>query len=228
MGAQRDAEELKGHPFFKTIDWAALAAKQITPPFIPQVESDESTACFDPEFTSTDLRDVGIDNFDEDDPSGEWVAQSFTGTYIHTPNGPLGSDIRDLQANSQTNSGLNSPSLNGPTGGSGKGSGSSGNSGSTTIGTERLTRPPLEILSGKKRRNDAQGSPLSNSVQENFRGFSFSGESFVDDRMVEREGRDDDEDAPDGARDAEDDSDSDDSQPSGRVASRRGDEFVDL
>ena len=66
LGAQRDAEELKEHPFFKTIDWKALAAKQVTPPFIPVVESDESVANFDPEFTSADLSEAGIDMFDDD------------------------------------------------------------------------------------------------------------------------------------------------------------------
>ena len=41
------------------IDWKALAAKQVTPPIIPVVESDESTANFDPEFTTADVREAG-------------------------------------------------------------------------------------------------------------------------------------------------------------------------
>lgn len=60
LGAQRDAEDLKEHPFFKDIDFDALAKKQVTPPFKPLVESDESVANFDPEFTETDLKDVAI------------------------------------------------------------------------------------------------------------------------------------------------------------------------
>ncbi|PWZ01406.1 kinase-like protein [Testicularia cyperi] len=60
LGAQRDAQDLKEHPFFKDIDFEALAKKQITPPFKPLVESDESTANFDPEFTETDLKDVAV------------------------------------------------------------------------------------------------------------------------------------------------------------------------
>lgn len=187
------------------------------------MESDESTACFDPEFTSTDLRDAGIDDFDEDDPSEEWVAQSFTGSLMHQHNGPLGSDIRELTS-SQNSSALNSPSLSGPLG---NGSGSSSKSGSTADGGEKPVRPGLEINTGKKKRSDPQGSPISNSVQENFRGFSFSGESFVEGRMAVREDADDgDEDALDDARSV--DECLDDDRPGGRVSGRRKDEFADF
>ncbi|KAK7695957.1 hypothetical protein QCA50_000596 [Cerrena zonata] len=94
LGSQRDAAELKEHPFFKMIDWDALARKQVTPPFKPVVESDESVANFDPEFTTADVRDAGpidVNDLDEEDPSEDWVAlsQSQIGT-SHTPNGPLG------------------------------------------------------------------------------------------------------------------------------------------
>ncbi|KAJ1035239.1 hypothetical protein NDA18_000835 [Ustilago nuda] len=60
LGAQRDAQDLKEHPFFNDIDFDALAKKQLTPPFMPLVESDESVANFDPEFTETDLKDVAV------------------------------------------------------------------------------------------------------------------------------------------------------------------------
>ena len=75
LGASRDAAELKEHAFFKSIDWEALGARQIPPPFKPYVDSDESVANFDPEFTEADLfeeapRDV---MFDEDDPSADWL-----------------------------------------------------------------------------------------------------------------------------------------------------------
>lgn len=58
LGAQDDAEDLKRHPFFANIDWNLLANKAIPPPFKPLVESEESVANFDPEFTGTDLRSV--------------------------------------------------------------------------------------------------------------------------------------------------------------------------
>ncbi|KAH9179804.1 Pkinase-domain-containing protein [Lactarius sanguifluus] len=72
LGAQRDAAELKEHPVFKTINWDALARKQVTPPFKPVVESDESSANFEPEFTSADISQIGLAgelNLDGDDSS---------------------------------------------------------------------------------------------------------------------------------------------------------------
>ncbi|KLO11260.1 kinase-like protein [Schizopora paradoxa] len=145
LGAQRDCEELKEHPFFRTIDWKALAAKQVTPPFIPVVESDESTAYFDPEFTSADVNedDAVAGVFDDEDPSEDWVmSASFTSDAgLHMPNGPLGSDITP----------------------------------------QRPQHAPIQINTrkGAGRGRAPQGSPISSSVQEKFRGFSFTGESFV-------------------------------------------------
>ncbi|OCH92893.1 Pkinase-domain-containing protein [Obba rivulosa] len=138
LGAQRDAAELKEHPFFKTIDWDALAKKQATPPFKPAVESDESVANFDPEFTTADIREAGpndIMDLDEEDPSEDWVqlSQSITGS-LHTPNGPLGSD-----------------------------------------------RAPkgIEIAPRRRKKREQEGSPLTSSVQENFRGFTYHGGESV-------------------------------------------------
>lgn len=78
LGALRDAAELKEHAFFKSIDWTALAARQIPPPFKPYVDSDESVANFDPEFTEANLLDEAPDDvtFDEDDPSADWLDQT--------------------------------------------------------------------------------------------------------------------------------------------------------
>ncbi|KAL5527423.1 hypothetical protein ACEPAG_6214 [Sanghuangporus baumii] len=186
LGAQHDADELKEHAFFKTIDWKALAAKQVTPPFIPVVESDESVDNFDPEFTSADLSDAGIELYDEDDPSEDWVAQSITGSYMqHTPNGPLGSDLRDHQKEAQQG---------------------------------------MVINGRRSKRADPEGSPISNSVQEKFRGFSFSGESFVvgpAGRLAEPE----DENVLDDADSPPDDDDFDDDRPGGRTARRS---FADI
>ena len=52
LGAQRDAEELKEHPFFADIDWDALAKKNVAPPFKPILKSEEDVSNFDPEFTN--------------------------------------------------------------------------------------------------------------------------------------------------------------------------------
>ncbi|KNC52113.1 akt protein [Thecamonas trahens ATCC 50062] len=46
-----DAEEIKAHPFFDDIDFDALEAKQLTPPFKPELTSDTDTSHFDPCFT---------------------------------------------------------------------------------------------------------------------------------------------------------------------------------
>ncbi|KAL4075799.1 kinase-like domain-containing protein [Scleroderma citrinum] len=162
LGAERDAEELKEHAFFASIDWKALSMKQVTPPFKPAVESDESTANFDPEFTTADLREFGVDvdsdrSPDEEDPSDDWT-HTVTGSLpLHTPNGPLGSDRSGL--------------LNG-TKGSSQG-----------------------IQIKKPKQHDVVGTPLTNSVQENFRGFTYSGgESFVAPAGFSKEDYDDDDD----------------------------------
>ncbi|XP_016138274.1 serine/threonine-protein kinase N2-like [Sinocyclocheilus grahami] len=53
LGAgERDAEEVKRHPFFRSIDWAALLAKKIRPPFVPTIKGCEDVSNFDDEFTS--------------------------------------------------------------------------------------------------------------------------------------------------------------------------------
>ncbi|KAI6164924.1 kinase-like protein [Pisolithus thermaeus] len=114
LGAERDAAELKEHPFFASIDWKALSMKQVTPPSnLP-----------------SNIRHFGFDidencSPDEEDPSDDWTYAVSGPQTPHTPNGPLGCD--------------------------------------------RLEQP-----------NGTNGTPLTSSVQENFRGFTYSGgESFV-------------------------------------------------
>jgi protein-serine/threonine kinase len=52
LGATKDAEELKAHPFFADIDWDALAKKNVVPPFKPKLKSELDVSNFDPEFTN--------------------------------------------------------------------------------------------------------------------------------------------------------------------------------
>ncbi|KAK1796795.1 hypothetical protein P4O66_009814 [Electrophorus voltai] len=53
LGAgERDAEEVKKHPFFRNLDWAALLAKKIRPPFVPTLKGRDDVSNFDEEFTS--------------------------------------------------------------------------------------------------------------------------------------------------------------------------------
>jgi serine/threonine protein kinase SCH9 len=138
------------------IDWKALALKQVTPPFKPIVESDESTSNFDPEFTSADVRDVGLAemDLDEEDPSANWVSQSIGSVgFTHTPNGPLGSE---RESGTKSAHGLN------------------GHSHGTSINGR-----PQSIQIKQKKNKDQVGSPLTNSVQANFRGFTYSGKESV-------------------------------------------------
>ncbi|KAE8234926.1 hypothetical protein CF326_g42 [Tilletia indica] len=130
LGAQRDAQDLKEHPFFKEIDWEALALKRVPPPFKPLVESDESTANFDPEFTETNLSEVAvIPDFD----------------------GIEGAD----------DEGLNDSGF----GGNGRRSfGGGSHAGAMAIQRRR-----------EKGSDEDEDSPLTRSVQEKFRGFSYSG-----------------------------------------------------
>ncbi|XP_066548698.1 serine/threonine-protein kinase N2 isoform X2 [Amia ocellicauda] len=53
LGAgERDAEEVKKHPFFRTVDWNGLLAKKVKPPFVPIIKGREDVSNFDDEFTS--------------------------------------------------------------------------------------------------------------------------------------------------------------------------------
>jgi len=45
-----DPKAVRAHPFFKSIDWEKLENKELTPPFIPQVKSEDSLANIDPGF----------------------------------------------------------------------------------------------------------------------------------------------------------------------------------
>merc|ERR1712232_1223465 len=50
----QEPKEIMSHPYFDSIDWDKLSAKQITPPYIPQVTSSDSTNMIDPTFTQED------------------------------------------------------------------------------------------------------------------------------------------------------------------------------
>ncbi|KAF8528809.1 Pkinase-domain-containing protein [Hysterangium stoloniferum] len=198
LGAINDAAELKAHPFFKSIDWEALSRKQVTPPFRPNVESDESTTNFDPEFTTADLREHGIDSFDddldEDDPSEHWVASASVTANNYAPNGPLGSETNQAISSLQTNT------------------------------------KAVAIEKRRRRRQEAAGSPLTNSVQENFRGFTFSGEQSLhpESWLSERAQKDVEEAVEEARVDMPDPDDvDDDSAYAGRYARRRDMEVDD-
>ena len=171
------------------------------------MESDESVANFDPEFTTADVRDAGPDeimDLDDEDPSEDWVAlsQSISAS-MHTPNGPLGSDRPPaVAAQAQAQSQSERPAS--PT--------AAGSAKGIAIGVPQR----------KKKTRDPVGSPLTSSVQENFRGFTYHGsESVVPDgaagglaEQLERE-------KEEAVHDEEFYADEDDDGPVGRYADRR-------
>ena len=137
MGAKHGAAELKEHPFFQYIDWELLYHKQLTPPFKPIVDSDESVANFDPEFTTSSLRDAGIMPWEDEEYGGHSSAgQPSRHSYVG-PGGSLSSSSTMAKAGMAIN---------------------------------KTPRPPLA---------GGGTSPLTSSVQENFRGFTYTGESLM-------------------------------------------------
>jgi len=161
LGSKRDAAELKEHAFFKTIDWDALSRKEVTPPFKPDVESDESTANFDPEFTSADLREAGVVSLlDEDDPSDAWV-NNGAGSTVRTYHGPVGSEKHVV------------PGVGAPEG--------------AIDYVDALQQAQAQAAQTHPQGGSAQpmsskppkrpSTPISRSVQDNFKGFSYNAES---------------------------------------------------
>ncbi|XP_041643871.1 serine/threonine-protein kinase N2-like [Cheilinus undulatus] len=52
LGAgERDANEVKGDEYFETIDWEALLAKKLKPPFLPSIKASSDVSNFDSDFT---------------------------------------------------------------------------------------------------------------------------------------------------------------------------------
>ncbi|XP_072934014.1 ribosomal protein S6 kinase alpha-5-like isoform X2 [Epargyreus clarus] len=50
-GGEGDAEELKRHPFFQTLDWEAVTRREVRAPFVPQLSHAADTCNFADEFT---------------------------------------------------------------------------------------------------------------------------------------------------------------------------------
>jgi len=106
---------------------------------------------------------------DEDDPSEAWVSQSFTGGGhgTHQPNGPLGCERTGPGASPLSPL---SPITNG--GGYPSSAGGGGVSKGIQINKKRNGNHAPHGLG-------IPGSPLTNSVQENFKGFTYHGGESV-------------------------------------------------
>ncbi|PWN27071.1 kinase-like protein [Jaminaea rosea] len=158
LGAGRDAQDLMEHPFFKDIDFEALARKQLTPPFKPLVESDESVANFDPEFTETDLAEVAMLGGGD-----EGLAQAIE-------NGTLLPGSVDAANEGSGSSGSGSAAAGGSSKAASTAGGASGVAGATSA------KGKNGVAINKANGNSAEDDALSSSIQDKFRGFSYSGD----------------------------------------------------
>nr|QWX95814.1 SGK-related kinase [Strongyloides stercoralis] len=52
LGAKKDFEEIKNHPFFMPIDWDKLLEREIKAPYIPKLKDEYDVSNIDTEFTS--------------------------------------------------------------------------------------------------------------------------------------------------------------------------------
>ncbi|OQR91891.1 protein kinase [Achlya hypogyna] len=63
MFVVRGVQALKAHPFFKGIDWNAMAQLQVAPPMIPAIRNELDTSNFDAEFTGLPPTDLDCSEF---------------------------------------------------------------------------------------------------------------------------------------------------------------------
>lgn len=76
IGSERDAEELKTHAFFQSVNWADLLEKKLKPPFKPDVKEFTDTSNFDKEFTN-----MALDSVDDSASSLRSVASVSEGKF---------------------------------------------------------------------------------------------------------------------------------------------------
>ena len=59
--SERDADELKEHPFFEGIDWKRISEMTFETAFKPKVKGDEDVSCIDKLFTREGLEETYVD-----------------------------------------------------------------------------------------------------------------------------------------------------------------------
>lgn len=78
LGSTKDAAELKAHAFFREVNWTMLHARQLIPPFVPDLDRLTDTSFFDAEFTSMPLDSVEPDgSFCQSVSKGEFLGFTF-------------------------------------------------------------------------------------------------------------------------------------------------------
>lgn len=55
LGSKKGAEELKNHPWFKSVDWEKIYKKEIATPFQPKISGKMSVDNFDQEYTNESM-----------------------------------------------------------------------------------------------------------------------------------------------------------------------------
>ena len=63
LGALNDFEEMKAHVFFSSIDFDKLEKREIVPPFVPEVQSDDSIENFDSCFLNSAVEETSSYGF---------------------------------------------------------------------------------------------------------------------------------------------------------------------
>lgn len=78
-GGREDAEEVKRHPFFASVNWQDVFERKITPPFKPNIRSETDVSYFDTDFTREAPQLTPPDTHDPIAGKGEGVHfQDFT------------------------------------------------------------------------------------------------------------------------------------------------------
>jgi serine/threonine protein kinase len=58
----KGTDEIKLHPYFKDIDWEKLYNKELTPPYVPEVNDSEDTGQIDKLFTDERPEETPVDS----------------------------------------------------------------------------------------------------------------------------------------------------------------------
>lgn len=89
----KGVEELKSHPFFKSIDWNLILNKKIKPPFLPKLNSETDTPYIDNEISSL----ASVDSFNGGDLTEVEDSQykEFSYNYDKNPSSPTTNGVND-------------------------------------------------------------------------------------------------------------------------------------
>ena len=70
MGA-KGTEEVKSHPWFKSIEWEIMLEKKATPPFVPYMSLEGDTRNFNKELTEGNIMDLSEEESKTEDVNWE-------------------------------------------------------------------------------------------------------------------------------------------------------------